>query len=167
MNSWKIILATVVIFGCGVVTGGLLVNYVERAHPEIRRPAAAAHRDRPGAQELPLPRPQMMSQQLVEQLDVALHLTPDQRERVGKIIADGQERNRDLWKLVAPQMRLVIQDVHQKIRAVLTPEQKKQFEELMKQLSPHRPLASTNAPATMLTTNPPPDSATNVAPRSF
>lgn len=37
MNSWKIILATVVIFGCGVVTGGLLVNYVERAHPEIRR----------------------------------------------------------------------------------------------------------------------------------
>jgi len=167
VNSWKIILATVVIFGCGVVTGGLLVNYVERAHPEIRRPAAASHRDRPGAQELPLPRPQMMNQQFVEQLDAALHLTPEQREKVGKIIADGQERNRDLWKLVAPQMHLVIQDVHQKIRAVLTPEQRKQFEELMKQLSPHRPPASTNAPAALLPTNPPPDSATNVSPRSF
>ncbi len=32
MNSWKVILATVVIFGAGVLTGGLLVNYVEREH---------------------------------------------------------------------------------------------------------------------------------------
>ena len=27
MNSWKVILATLVIFGAGVVTGGLLVSY--------------------------------------------------------------------------------------------------------------------------------------------
>ena len=167
MNSWKIILATVVIFGCGVVTGGLLVNYVERAHPEIRRPPAAAHRERPGSQELSLPRPQMLNQQFVEQLDVALHLTPEQRQKISKIIADGQERNRDLWKLVSPQFRGVMQDVHQRIRTVLTPEQREQFGELMKQLSAHRPPAPTNAPATMLPTNPPPDSATNVSLRSF
>lgn len=153
MNSWKIILATVVIFGCGVVTGGLLVNYVERTHPEIHRSFATLRHDRPGSQELPLPRPQMLNQQFVEQLDAALHLTPEQREKIGKIIADGQERNRDLWKLVS-------QDVRQRIRTELTPEQKKQFEELMKQLSPHRPPASTNAPVTLL----PPDSATNVPP---
>jgi len=167
VNSWKIILASVVIFGCGVVTGGLLVNYVERAHPEIHRPAAAAHRDRPGSQELPVPRPQMLNQQFVEQLDVALHLTPEQRQKISKIIADGQERNRDLWKLVSPQFRGVMQDVHQRIRTVLTPEQREQFGELMKQLSPHRPPTPTNAPATMLPTNPLPDSATNVSPRSF
>ena len=159
MNSWKIILATVVIFGCGVVTGGLLVNYVERAHPEIRRPFAGARHDRPGSQESQLPRPQMLNQQFVEQLDAALHLTPEQREKIGKIIADGQERNRDLWRLVS-------QDVRQRIRAVLTPEQRKQFEGLMKQLSPRRPTAPTNAPATLPPINPPPDSATNVPPRS-
>jgi len=167
VNSWKIILATVVIFGCGVVTGGLLVNYVERAHAEIHRPAAAARRDRPGSPELPLPRPQMLNQQFVEQLDVALHLTPDQRQKISKIIADGQERNHDLWKLVSPQFRGVMQDVHQRIRAVLTPEQREQFGKLMKQLSPHRPPTLTNAPTTMSPTNPPSDSATNVSPRSF
>ena len=153
MNSWKIILATVVIFGCGVVTGGLLVNYVERAHLESRRPFAGARHDRPGSQESQLPRPQMLNQQFVEQLDAALHLTPEQREKIGKIIADGQERNRDLWKLVS-------QDVRQRIRTELTPEQKRQFEELMKQLSPHRSLASTNAPVTL----PPVNTPTRVPP---
>ena len=106
----------------------------------------------------------MLNQQFVEQLDAALHLTPEQREKIGKIIADGQERNRDLWKLVSPQFRSVMQDVRQHIRAVLTPEQKKQFEELMKQLSPRRPPAPTNAPVTLPPTNTPPDSATNVPP---
>ena len=38
MNSWKVILAAVVIFGAGVLTGGLLVNYVEPSHPrDIQR----------------------------------------------------------------------------------------------------------------------------------
>ena len=90
----------------------------------------------------------MLNQQFVEQLDETLHLTPEQREKIGKIIADGQERNRDLWKLVS-------QDVRQRIRTELTPEQKKQFEELMKQLSPRRSLASTNAPVTLPPINTP------------
>jgi hypothetical protein len=136
MNSWKIILATAVIFGCGVVTGGLLVNYVEHAHPEVRRPFAGPH-------------PQILNQQFVEQLDTTLHLTPEQREKIGKIIADGQEHNRDLWKLVSPQFRVVIQDVHQRIRAVLTPDQKKQFEQLMRQFPPRRLPVPTNAPSSL------------------
>ena len=167
MNSWKIILATVVIFGCGVVTGGLLVNYVDRAHPGIRRSITGPRHDRPDSQELPLPRSQMLNQQFVEQLDAALRLTPAQRERIGRIIAEGQERNHDLWKLVSPQFREVMQDVRQRIRAVLTPEQKKQFEELMKQLTPRRPPAPTNAPATSPPINPPPEVTTNVPLRSF
>jgi hypothetical protein len=165
VNSWKIILATVVIFGCGVVTGGLLVNYVERAHPEIRRPFAGPRHDRPGSQELQLARPQILNQQFVEQLDATLNLTPEQREKIGNIIADGQERNRDLWKLVSPQFRGVMQDVRQRIRAVLTPEQRKQFEELMKQLSPRKPLVSTNAPIILPPINMPSDSTTRIPPQ--
>jgi len=155
VNFWKIILATAVIFGCGVITGGLLVNHIERASPEIRRPLAGPHHERPGAQELPLTRPQMLNQQFVEQLDGALQLTPEQREKIGKIIAEGQERNRDLWKLVSPQFRGVMQEVRQRIRAVLTPEQRKQFEELMKQLPPRQQPAPTNAPSTLPSTNAP------------
>ena len=151
MNFWKIILATAVIFGCGVVTGGLLVNYVERAHRHTAEDRL----------------PQMLNQQFIKQLDAALRLTPEQRKKIGKIIAEGQERNHDLWKLVSPQFRGVMQDVRLRIRAELTPEQRKQFEELMKQLSPRRPLGPTNAPVTLPPTNTPPESATNVPPRGF
>ena len=47
MNDWKVIptivLATVLIFGAGVVTGGILVDYVKQAHPRMaaKRPNPA------------------------------------------------------------------------------------------------------------------------------
>ncbi|HZT22404.1 MAG TPA: hypothetical protein VFB55_05800 [Verrucomicrobiae bacterium] len=155
MNSWKIILATAVIFGSGVVTGGLLVHHVERASVAGRRPVAAVHRAKPGNAELPLPRPQLLNEQFVKQLDARLHLTPAQRQKIQKIIADGQARNRDLWKLVAPQFRAVMQDVRQNIRATLTPEQRRQFEELLKQLAPRRPPAPQAPPRPPDATNAP------------
>ncbi|MGH7976534.1 MAG: hypothetical protein ACREC8_07720 [Limisphaerales bacterium] len=140
MNFWKIILATVVIFGAGVMTGGLLVNYVDHAHPGNHHPPAGNH-------ELPMPHSGMLNKSFAQQLDDALHLTPKQRKAIEKIIADGQQRNHDLWKLVSPQFRAVMQDTHQKIREKLTPVQRKRFEELLKQFrQPRRPPNSTNAP---------------------
>jgi hypothetical protein len=167
MNSWKIILATVVIFGAGVITGGLLVNHVKDQPPggvEAQNPGANDHPPMEGhgsgrPPEVPLPRlAERLSKEFVHQLNNSLHLTPLQREAIAKIVADGQERNHVLWTNVAPQMRKVMQDVNQQIRAELTPEQVKQFEELMKQSRPpgHRPPpSSTNAPAPAAT-NPPP-----------
>ena len=152
MNSWKIILATVVIFGAGVVTGGLLVNYVQHGHPGWRHADAALH-NRPGARELPIPRAQLLNQEFVEKLDVTLHLTPEQRRKIEKIIAQGQERNHDLWRLVTPQFRAVMQDVHQRIRAVLTPEQQKQFQELVRQFASHPSPRRQEPPASPPRTN--------------
>ena len=149
MNSWKVILATAVIFGAGVVTGGLLVNYVQHGRPPMHRNIQAESRRAPG-QEPPLPRAEMMNKQFIQQLDDALQLAPDQRQAIEKIVADGQQRNRDLWKLVSPQMHMVIQDVNRQIRSKLTPEQQQQFLRLMKQLRPQRRLAATNAPPAML-----------------
>ena len=135
------------------MTGGLLVNYVERAYPDIHSPFAEPRDravERPLEWERQVPRaPQILNRQFVEQLDSALQLTSEQREKIGKIIADGQERNRDLWKLVSPQFRVVMQDVRQRIRAVLTPVQRKQFEELMKQFPPRRPAEPTNSPSSL------------------
>lgn len=142
MNFWKIILATVVIFGAGVMTGGLLVNYVERGHPGDHRPPAGNHDS-----DLPMPHSGMLNKSFAQQLDDALHLTPEQRKAIEKIIADGQQRNHDLWKLASPQFRAVMQDTHQKIREQLNPDQRKQFEKLLKQFHPpRRPPNSTNAP---------------------
>ena len=153
MNNWNVILATVVIFGAGVLTGGLLVNYVD--HPRLKsphRPQANVANHPPTDNAAPpriadVPRPPLaekLGKQFVQQLNDTLQLSPEQREKIEKIIADGQDRNRELWTNVAPKMRAVIQDVNQQIREVLTPEQLKPFEELLKH-PPRRP-PGTNAP---------------------
>lgn len=141
MNSWKVILATIVIFGAGVITGGLLVNHVQRPqhlHESAgNRPAGGS--DLPPAQV----RPEFLNKQFVEQLNDKLDLSPDQKQKIQKIISQGQQNTRDLWKLVSPQFRALMQETRQQIREILTPEQRKQFEILMKQ---QRRPASTNAP---------------------
>jgi hypothetical protein len=170
MNSWKIILAAVVIFGAGAMTGGLLVNNVAQPHPkDNQRPPGESNphpqannrdHDQPRPQDLPKPRPpEMLSKQFVQQLDKTLHFTPEQRAAIAKIVADGQERNHEIWTNVAPQFHKVLQDVRQQIREQLMPEQQKQFEELMKRFRPagHRPQppAPTNKPPMIAPTNPP------------
>ena len=175
MNSWKIILAAVVIFGAGVLTGGLLVNYVEQSHPkDIQRPPGELNphpqannrdHDQPDPQDLPKPRPpEILSKQFMQQLDKALHFTPEQRAAIAKIVTDGQERNHEIWTNVAPQFHKGLQDVRQQIREQLTPEQRKQFEELLKRFRPAgrrpqlpaNPPSPTNKPPGMESTNPPP-----------
>jgi hypothetical protein len=157
VNFWKIILATVVIFGAGVMTGGLLVNYVDHAHQGNHHPSDNHDSD------LPMPHGEMLGKQFLSQLDDVLHLTPDQHKAIEKIIADGQEHNRELWKLVSPQFRAVMQDVHQKIHEQLNPDQWKEFEKLLKQFRPSRRSPnSTNTPPILQTpTDSPPVMATN------
>jgi len=154
VNSWKVIFATIVIFGAGVFTGGLLVNHVEQLHSENRHPPSPP-RDLSDFAT----RPEILKTNFVQRLDDTLHLSAKQRKQIEKIVADGQERNQDLWEIVSPQFRSVIQDTHQRILGVLTPEQKKQFEGLFKH--PRRPQNSTNAPPVMPPTNSLPTAATN------
>ncbi|HEX3856399.1 MAG TPA: hypothetical protein VHY30_03765 [Verrucomicrobiae bacterium] len=169
MNFWKVILATVVIFGAGVFTGGLLVNCIDHPHsknPRHLQANADAHppenhdRDQPHPQDIPPPRlAEKMGKQFVQQLNDTLQLTPEQRKKIEKIIAVGQEQNREIWTNVAPKMRGVMQEVNQQIRAELTPEQLKPFEELLKH-PPRRPLSGTNAPPSNFP--PPPTNAPGV-----
>jgi uncharacterized membrane protein len=166
MNSWKIILAILMIFGAGALTGSLLVNYTkpapakevplttveEASHPQ----ANGRGHDPSRPSDLPRPRPpEILGKQFVQQLDKTLRLTPEQRAAVAKIVADGQEHNREIWTNVAPQMHKVLQDVRQQIREQLTPEQRKQFEDMLKRFRPaaHHPQTLPNSP---LPTNEPP-----------
>ena len=152
MNNWKVIYATAVIFGAGVITGGLLVNYANNSRPRAaHRPAAearvAATNQVAHPPETAKPRPpEILSKAFLQRLDDGLHLASDQHAAIQKIIGDGQN-----------QMRKVIQDSRLEIREVLTPDQRKQFDELMKRpfrkalfntnSAPVLPPA-TNAPAT-------------------
>jgi Spy/CpxP family protein refolding chaperone len=170
VNSWKVILATVVIFGAGVLTGGLLVNYVDHSHPRNfhRPPSDLGERPQPENAGHDQQHPpdfstsrfaERMNKQFVQQLNDTLQLTPEQREKIAKILTDGQEQNRKIWTSVAPKMFAVMQDVNRKIRAELTPAQQKDFEELLKKYMPHHPPPGTNEPSFLPPTNLPPPAA--------
>lgn len=166
MNSWKIILATIVIFGAGVMTGGLLVNDVDRANRNNHRPPDAEGRpqsehgpSRPV--EFPRPRqPELLSTNFVKRLDDVLKLTQDERATIEKIIAEGQEQNHAIWTNNAEQMRRVMQDVRHRVREQLNSDQQKQFDDLMRH-APRRPPGSTNAPPVLPPTNAPTAVPTN------
>lgn len=152
MKDWNIILATIVIFGAGVVTGGLLVSHVTHVSPS--RPVSEL-KPAGTANEVPGPlRAQVLSKQFVQKLNDKLDLTQQQRQQIQKIIAQGQQKTRDLWKLVGPDFQLIWRDTRQQIRQVLTPEQKKEFETLMKQQ--RRPMSTNAPPARLPSTNLPP-----------
>ena len=154
MNSWKIILATIVIFGAGVMAGGLLVSHVDRGNRFNHRPPGAEFRP-PGLEhepgrgmgmEFPRPRqPDLLNTNFVKTLDEALKLSADQRSAFEKIIAEGQDQNHSIWTNNAEQMRRVMQDVRHRLHDTLAPNQQKQFDELMRR-APRRPLGATNAP---------------------
>jgi len=73
-------------------------------------------------------RPEILSKDFLQRLDTELRLNKDEHEAVQKIISDGQN-----------QMRKVLQDARLEIREVLTPQQRDQFDELMKRPF-HKPI---------------------------
>jgi len=125
VNSWKVILATMVIFGTGVVTGGLLVGLRVEHAPVPQRPFG------PGG-----PRPLQpvsaggMRDNLLRRVAKDLDLTTDQRDQVDKILKESQERAR---KVMAPFLREEMDRTSKEFRNVLTADQQTRFDDLLKQ----------------------------------
>jgi len=133
VNEGRVIFATVVIFGTGVITGGLLVNHVERN----ASPAAAQHKSAGGTNganataatngntmlhvaEI-LSKPAFLNNLEARLAREKLPLTPAQHEDIEKKISEGQG-----------EMRQLVQDVNANIRELMTPEQRKKYEEMFK-----------------------------------
>lgn len=126
MNTWKVILATLVIFGAGVVTGGLLVSYAVHTNLVVTAPKpipATIQGTNPWLQR---------ARELLRRMDRELNLTPEQHQRIEKLIAESAERTRALWKPIAPQMNKEMQILHRDIRGELNPEQRPRFDEIFK-----------------------------------
>jgi len=146
VNNWRliptIVLATVLIFGAGVFSGGMLVDYVKQPRPRMvaKRPAPPsppAENAATNAAKAIRP-PEILSKDFLQRLDGELHLTKDQHDAVQKIINEGQNA-----------MRKVVQDARLEIREVLTAEQRNDFDELVKRPF-RRPIFPTNAPAALM-----------------
>src|SRR6185312_9624070 len=84
--------------------------------------------------------------ELMGRVQKDLDLSPEQHARIEKIIEDSQERIRDLWDQVAPDIHDEYDDVQKKVCQELTPDQKKTFDDLMKKQQHLKKPAATNAP---------------------
>jgi|ERR1700683_1478999 Spy/CpxP family protein refolding chaperone len=76
--------------------------------------------------------------QIVSDLTKELQLTPDQQRQLAAIVDDTRAQWRTLYSTIEPQHEQIRQQSRDRIRAVLTPEQKPKFEEFMKHLDEQR-----------------------------
>ena len=159
MNDWKfiptIMVATVLIFGAGVFTGGILVDYVKQPHGKsFKRAVAVSAGTNTGIAVAtnssssnvpagkPAKAPEILNKDFLQRLDADLKLTKEQHEVVKKIIEDGQNS-----------VRKAVQDARLEIREALTPAQQQAFDELVKRPF-RRTLFGTNTPVVTATNAP-------------
>jgi Spy/CpxP family protein refolding chaperone len=111
-----VVLATVVIFAAGVLTGGLLVRRpprVEMAQPFWNRFE--------------------MTRRAVDHLP---DVTPEQRQRIDDIIRDNRELIADYFRILEPDVQQIFRRMREGIREELTPDQRRRFEELARNRLP-------------------------------
>ncbi len=116
-----------VIFGAGVVTGGLLVQHVHPARD--RRP----QRSGTALRMAQPPSPGLLRFEFLRRMERDLDLTAEQREPIDRILKEGQDRMKKLMETVEPRRREELKRTIDEFRGVLTPEQQKRFDELLKQ----------------------------------
>ena len=121
-----------VIFGTGVVTGGLLVRHVE--HGRDRRPQRNTNAVRPGQPSSP----GLMRFEFLRRMERELDLTPEQREPIDKILKEGQERMKKVMETVEPRRREEYKRTLEEFRGALTPEQRQRFDLVLKQQQQQR-----------------------------
>jgi hypothetical protein len=160
VNVWKIAGATLIIFIAGIVTGVVLVRLGEREpRPWLRpqrinsaQPGPGPMHPRPGPNENRPPdsgggpnNAAARDREFVQLLERQIQITPDQRGAIVKILADGQDRIRELRQNIEPEIRREMQKSREQIQAVLTETQREQFQRLMPQ-RPARRQDGTNQP---------------------
>ena len=116
------VLATLVIFAAGVVTGGLVVRH---GLPEKTAPPQGSGWQMARLEQF---------QRAVNQLD----LTPDQRMKVLRIARERQEYIADLMGILEPDLPGDFARMRREIEQVLTPEQRRQLEQRWAQVQRKR-----------------------------
>jgi hypothetical protein len=138
------------IFGTGVVTGGLLVHHADRSrerHPQRATPTRPTPTSPAG----------LMRLDFLRRAQRELDLTPEQHESIERILKEGQERTKKIMETVEPRRREEFRKTMEEFRAVLTPEQRNRLDAIVKEqqqrareqrkAAPPREAPPTNAPA--------------------
>ena len=115
MSAWKVILATLVIFGAGALTGVVLQRQL--VEPVVRIKEVPAN-------------PRTLSTNHVEYLSRKLKLSPEQKQNILEIVTEGQERVKLLFGLIREDLSEEFGLVRAEILAELDAEQQVLYEEL-------------------------------------
>ena len=125
VNSVKVILATLVIFAAGVISGGLMFRQMQGIKassapptPIVQTNAAAAVHD----QRL----------EMLKRMSHQLTLTSEQNERIEKIMHESQDRIKTLRDELSPKIRDEMKHAREQIRMELSREQRRKFDELLR-----------------------------------
>lgn len=141
MKIWKVILATLVIFVAGVLTGAVISRLSDRPrhalfpfHAPGFNPSPTVSSNREPRLTMPFSRPpgRSLGKDFLARLERELKLDAGQRRRVEQILEESQKRNKVIWEQIAPELREEMKRSREQIREVLTPEQQKRMDELMK-----------------------------------
>ena len=124
MKEWKVILATLVIFAAGVLTGGLLVNHSTK--PRVKPPSSP---NKPVNVRGPAYESRFLYIRMIER---QLDLSAEQRDKIDLLIDASQLRTKGLLDAVQPKVNDELKRVKEQIREQLNPEQRKKFDELNK-----------------------------------
>ncbi|HMJ90240.1 MAG TPA: hypothetical protein VK530_10510 [Candidatus Acidoferrum sp.] len=122
MKVWKVILATVVIFLAGVVTGTFIA----------RNPSPVHSPQPPTGTPVSPPNPMIVQERFLSRMKQELNLTPEQIGRLEKIFAESRERMKILMDIIEPEWRGELRDVREKIIVELRPDQRDKFEQMLK-----------------------------------
>ena len=117
VTSWKIIVATLVIYTAGLVTGTFL--------NDIRSP------EKPAVRKDPMPRGPRMHD-FIQRFGSKLDLTYTQKTNITQILKSSQERMDALMLEMKPKISEEFSSVNTEIKGHLTEKQAAMFEEIMK-----------------------------------
>ena len=125
MSLWKVILATLVIYTAGLFTGAIAVRLTTNWDKPVPSPRAISGQ---------LPPPYVMREEFVRRMAEEVRLSPQQRERILKAVRESQERVKELYGLIGPEVSEEMQYVREAIRAELKPDQQHRYDEFMRKL---------------------------------
>ena len=146
--TWKIVLASLLIFAAGVLTGGLTVGASIRSTRPHAVGRSATVSARVGATNFPGTNATAAithgatnrfsgAPHAIQRIEAfrragkQLDLDPARRARIEALVAESTGRLHGLWNPVAPLLQQEVKDLRKRIAEELTPEQRERFDALL------------------------------------
>lgn len=148
MNIWKVIFATLVIFGAGVLAGTLSTHrYHVRGQVSATQDHASNNVPKIGLWPRPSLSPAVTNapswtrskNDFVERFGQQLELSSEQRVRIGSILGESQKRTKEISDSIAPQLREEVRHTRELIRAELTEAQQRRYDEIFRPKTRKKP----------------------------